>query len=160
MAKKREWRPVSQYFDLDGILNPDQNRQTFKRFVADFGWKEYMFSPVVRSFSKLLAGRTDYNYEDYNALGFTRLPDRSFERLGGHNRAFRNGTDVMMSAVFLQIPWEKLQTWCKAHPGIRYVVCKQEYDFHYQGRGFLLLFMTDETAKKYSDILAKYQEAV
>ena len=66
MAKKREWRPVSQYFDLDGILNPDQNRQTFKRFVADFGWKEYMFSPVVRSFSKLLAGRTDYNYEDYN----------------------------------------------------------------------------------------------
>ncbi|MBQ1495314.1 MAG: hypothetical protein IIZ37_10805, partial [Acinetobacter sp.] len=153
------WRPVSQYFDLDGILNPDQNRETFKRFVSDFGWKEYMFSPVVRSFSKLLEGRSDYNYEDYNALGFTRLPDRSFERLGGHNRAFRHGHDVMMSAVYLQIPQKKLDTWCKQHPGIRYVICQQKYDFHYQGRGFLVLFMTDAIATKYAKILDEYREA-
>ena len=100
MAKKKEWRPVSEYFDLNGLVNPEYNRDVFKQFVKDFGWKEYMFSPVVRSFWKLLSGQPDYNYEDHNGLGFTRLLDRSFEKLGGHNRAFRNGQDVMMSAVF------------------------------------------------------------
>ena len=159
MAKKKEWRPVSSYFDLNGLSNPEYNKDTFKQFVNDFGWKEYMFSPVVRSFWKLLSGQPDYNYEDRDGLGFSRLLDRSFEQLGGHNRAFRNGQDVMMSAVFLQIPWEKLEKWCKDHPGIRYVVCKQQYDFHYQGHGFLVLFMTDMMVAKYADVLRRYQEA-
>lgn len=160
MAKKKEWRPVSQYFDLDGILNPDYNRQNFQRFVKDFGWREYMFSPVVRSFAKLFAGQPDYNYEDHNALGFTRLPDRSLELIGGHNRAFRRGHDVMVTSVFLRVPRKKLDAWCKAHPGIRYVVCKHEYDFHYQGRGFLVLLMNDVIAEKYADVIEKYREAV
>lgn len=159
MAKKKEWRPVSQYFDLNGLFNPEYNRTVFKQFVNDFGWKEYMFSPVVRSFIKLLSGEPDYNYEDHNALGFSRLLDRSFEKLGGHNRAFRNGSDVMMTAVFLQVPFDRLNEWCKAHPGISYMVCKRQYDFHYQGTGFLVLFMTDAMAEKYADVLNVYREA-
>lgn len=157
MKRKQQWKPIERYFDLDGIADRVRNREAFAKFVHDFGWTEYMFHPIVMDFEKLLSGSKDYNKERRDAIGFARLPDTSFEDMGGHSRAFRNNSAVMLCSVFLSLVDVDLDGWCASH-NAEYVVCRKECAFHSNGSGILVLFMTHDVAEYYATVLDEYRD--
>lgn len=147
-----DWKPIEGYYDLDGIKDRMQNRAAFKAFVDAFGWEEYMFHPVVMDFRKLLEGEADYNAPKREALGFQRMPDRSFEELGGHTRAFRKGNIVMLISMFNQLDEPAVAQWCEKHD-CTYVVCDQSKAFHHNGQDILVFFVSRKIREQFADVI-------
>ena len=156
MARKR-WKPISSYFDLDGITDRVRNREAFQTFVRTFGWTEYMFAPVVYDYGKLLSGQKDFDMVVRTALGFGRLPDRSLERLGHYPRAFRRGSDVVMTILARDVDREVCRKWCDEHQAVC-CICRPELAFHNNGQDTLILFMSPSTAARYAEALSLYRE--
>lgn len=156
MKVTSKWKPTSSYFDLDGIRDRAQNREAFQAFIKSFGWKEYMFHPVVMDFKKLLAGAADYNAPKRDAIGFARLPDTSFESLGGHSRVFRKGDSVMLVSMFRKPDIGAIEKWCSDHDCM-YVICDAMKAFHHNGRDTLVFFMTPQVYDQYKGIIKGYE---
>ena len=156
MKVTSQWKPTSTYFDLYGIHDRMLNRDAFQAFIKSFGWKEYMFHPVVMDFKKLLAGDSDYNAPKRDAIGFARLPDTSFESLGGHNRVFRSGNRVMLVSMFRKPDIDAISKWCEDHDCM-YVICDTQKAFHHNGRDILVFFMAPKTYETYKGVIKSYE---
>lgn len=158
MVKKRGWKSIDRYFDIDGIDTRYANRDAFRNFCLDFGWKEYMVYPEVADFRKLLHGEPGYDEPDRNALLFSRGPDKSLTALGYHSRAFRNWDTVMLSVIIpVSKPVDGVYGWCADHEAVP-VICRSGAEFHDYGHGRLVLLMTPEVRERYDAVLSGYEE--
>ena len=149
-----QWRPIRFYRDSEGVTDRYRNQQAALRFFDDFGWTEYMARPAVIRFDKLLDNESGYQEYDHYAMGFDRVPDYSFVRLGAHPQAFRN-QDAVMLVLLASAPTDAMYRWGRKN-GCVVAVCSKESAIHNNGRDYMILFMRPSVYRRYRDVLAGY----
>lgn len=151
--RKKHWRPITSYFDLYGIEGRVRNQKAFEVFVDAFGWQDYIFDPTVYDFGKLLRGDMTFDQRKEDAIGFDRLPDKSFEIFGCPLRVFRRYSVVALAALTMRYDRQDVLSWSKAHNALAFV-CKPEFCFH--DGATLILFLDPGCAHLLQDPIRQY----
>ena len=152
---RKEWRPVSGYADLDDFGNRLRNQEALRRFLADFGWLEYMFNPEAYDFRKFLAGDEAWREQPRDGIGFARLKDPSLAELGGYARAFRDRDSVMISVTGERLDGKAVEAWAKSHR-CDMAWCDPSRSFRGNGSARMALFMLPIVRKRFRDRLEEY----